>query len=517
MTGKLWVGDVGDLTIEEIDIVTSGGNYAWPHCEGTLPNGCEQAGDVDPIFTYPHSGGSSLGTCVIGGAFAGSGFGGFDHDYFFGDCTSSKHLPRGTERHARRSSARPTLFVDAGDTPSDIDLRSGRRALLRRGQRGEVRRVAPTSAGGDQPVAGTKLTLKDNAQPGEEVAHGAGEGRHRARRLRRRSDVAGGTLRVSRAPPSTTRYPLPAGNWEPHRRSRRPQGLQVQGQAPRGGSGEERAGEDRQARSRPAARARRWATRSATNPDPVTVVLTIGGRRYCATFGGTVKFTADQVVLREARAGPGQLPVGGGPVEARPWAEVTAGARLRPCRVSERDQEYMRRIGEAKAASHADAAASHRALALPSASGVAGPSTWPPATIRREDRDEDPRPFYERARALGLYRPEYPGLRRSHERPGGTDRAPGLVRLAALGVLLAAMASGLHRRAAVDEARSTATPTARRATPIDSPARRARISASTRTTPSTGTRGATRPSRGRAPRTGPSSSASATPRVTGVT
>jgi hypothetical protein len=44
--------------------------------------------------------------------------------------------------------------------------------------------------------------------------------------------------------------------------------------------------------------------------------------------------------------------------------------------VSERDREYMRQIGEAKAAS-----------------------------IRPEDRDDDPRPFYDRARALGLYRP----------------------------------------------------------------------------------------------------------------
>jgi hypothetical protein len=32
--------------------------------------------------------------------------------------------------------------------------------------------------------------------------------------------------------------------------------------------------------------------------------------------------------------------------------------------VSERDQDYMRRIGEAKAASHGDAAATQRALAL---------------------------------------------------------------------------------------------------------------------------------------------------------
>src|SRR6185369_16980308 len=32
--GNLWVADVGDLAVEEIDIVTSGGNYGWPHCEG---------------------------------------------------------------------------------------------------------------------------------------------------------------------------------------------------------------------------------------------------------------------------------------------------------------------------------------------------------------------------------------------------------------------------------------------------------------------------------------------------
>src|SRR5262249_37314387 len=69
LTGSLWAADVGDETIEEIDIVTSGGNYSWPYCEGTEPTGCAQPGDVSPIFTYPHSGGSSLGGCIIGGSF----------------------------------------------------------------------------------------------------------------------------------------------------------------------------------------------------------------------------------------------------------------------------------------------------------------------------------------------------------------------------------------------------------------------------------------------------------------
>jgi hypothetical protein len=74
--------------------------------------------------------------------------------------------------------------------------------------------------------------------------------------------------------------------------------------------------------------------------------------------------------------------------------------------VSASDREFMRRIGEAKAASHAEAAARHRALPLRErlrrswAVFLAGRSMQGPA-----ERDDDPTPFYERARALGLYRP----------------------------------------------------------------------------------------------------------------
>ena len=66
MTGMLWVGDVGDLTVEEIDIMIAGGNYSWPRCEGNLqgppnaPTPCVVGTDVAPIFTYLHSGPSSL-------------------------------------------------------------------------------------------------------------------------------------------------------------------------------------------------------------------------------------------------------------------------------------------------------------------------------------------------------------------------------------------------------------------------------------------------------------------------
>lgn len=74
--------------------------------------------------------------------------------------------------------------------------------------------------------------------------------------------------------------------------------------------------------------------------------------------------------------------------------------------VSAGDREFMRRIGAAKAESHAEAAARHRALPLRErlrwswALYLCGRSTLVAA-----ERDDDPTPFYDRARALGLYRP----------------------------------------------------------------------------------------------------------------
>jgi glucose/arabinose dehydrogenase len=86
VTRKLWAGDVGQDTVEEIDVVVPGGNYGWPRCEGTLPAGCAQPGDVAPAFTYPHDGPGALGEAVIGGAFAdGGAFAPLAGDYFFGD------------------------------------------------------------------------------------------------------------------------------------------------------------------------------------------------------------------------------------------------------------------------------------------------------------------------------------------------------------------------------------------------------------------------------------------------
>jgi glucose/arabinose dehydrogenase len=105
VNGKLWVGDVGQNTIEEIDVVVPGGNYGWPRCEGTRPAGCEQPGDVAPAFTYPHDGPGALGDSVIGGAFAEAGaFAALAGAYFFADF-GDDHTP-GTLYYAALDGAR---------------------------------------------------------------------------------------------------------------------------------------------------------------------------------------------------------------------------------------------------------------------------------------------------------------------------------------------------------------------------------------------------------------------------
>jgi len=74
--------------------------------------------------------------------------------------------------------------------------------------------------------------------------------------------------------------------------------------------------------------------------------------------------------------------------------------------VSDRDREYMRRLGELKAESHREAQERH--LALPIEERLR--RSWElylrfRSTVDQSAREDDPSPFYDRARALGLYRP----------------------------------------------------------------------------------------------------------------
>ena len=68
-TGQLYVGDVGQNAVEEIDLVVRGGNYGWRHFEGSQPY--RPAGGIDrdtldfPIAEYAHDD----GRCSVTGGY----------------------------------------------------------------------------------------------------------------------------------------------------------------------------------------------------------------------------------------------------------------------------------------------------------------------------------------------------------------------------------------------------------------------------------------------------------------
>jgi glucose/arabinose dehydrogenase len=145
-TGRLWAGDVGQSTLEEIDIVQAGGNYAWPHCEGTLPAGCQANATpgpvVDPVFEYPHSGTGALGRSVTGGAFATQSFGQRGGQYFFGDYIGNK-LYVAVPNAARDDIATPADFVTTAGGPVDIVFGPDEALYWVALNSGQVRRVVP--------------------------------------------------------------------------------------------------------------------------------------------------------------------------------------------------------------------------------------------------------------------------------------------------------------------------------------------------------------------------------------
>jgi glucose/arabinose dehydrogenase len=154
LTGRLWLGDVGAGSLEELDIVHAGGNYSWPHCEGTLPAGCIQPGEVAPVFEYPHGGSTALGRTIIGGSFADFGAG---LDYFFADFISDT-IYRAIPTAGRDGiAAAPSVLVSDASTPVDV-VTGPDGALYYVSLGGEVRRVtgqfpntaAPSPAPGDR-------------------------------------------------------------------------------------------------------------------------------------------------------------------------------------------------------------------------------------------------------------------------------------------------------------------------------------------------------------------------------
>lgn len=83
-TGNIWIGDVGQGAIEEIDLLQKGGNFGWNHYEGS-----DQFGDVSveltylpPVYEYSHD----VGVSITGGhIYRGSRVPQLQGEYIYGD------------------------------------------------------------------------------------------------------------------------------------------------------------------------------------------------------------------------------------------------------------------------------------------------------------------------------------------------------------------------------------------------------------------------------------------------
>lgn len=86
-TGDLWLGEVGQVTWEEIDRIVKGGNYGWKPCEGFFLRGstterCNVPGLIDPVVAHPRTEARSI---TGGYVYRGSAMPSLVGTYIYGD------------------------------------------------------------------------------------------------------------------------------------------------------------------------------------------------------------------------------------------------------------------------------------------------------------------------------------------------------------------------------------------------------------------------------------------------
>lgn len=90
-TGEIYIGDVGQGSREEIDILENGGNFGWRIMEGNNcynPSTCDPTGLILPIYDYSSAGASQHCSVTGGYVYRGSMISELEGQYIFGDYCS---------------------------------------------------------------------------------------------------------------------------------------------------------------------------------------------------------------------------------------------------------------------------------------------------------------------------------------------------------------------------------------------------------------------------------------------
>ena len=187
--GAMYIADVGQNDIEEIDIGTSGGNYGWNQKEGSFsfnangngagfvtgPNPGVPAGLIDPIAEYDHDD----GIAVVGGfVYRGSDVPGLAGKYVFGDFAQTFnndgrlfHLEGGQIvefQLSDRTALNLSLLGFGQDASGEVYIMANATGTPF-GNTGVVLKFAASQAGGP-PAVGGVVGLLDDAEASQSLA-----------------------------------------------------------------------------------------------------------------------------------------------------------------------------------------------------------------------------------------------------------------------------------------------------------------------------------------------------------
>lgn len=160
-TGHLWIADVGQGRLEEIDVNPAGQgglNFGWRPYEGNIrtpgiPSSEEPVTEHTlPVFVY----GRSLGQSVTGGyVYRGNAVPELRDKYIFGDYASGRYWAMALDDSGTNGTAQPLVGLSAARNPSSFGVDARGELYICDHQQGEVYRIVSDTPPPSLSIAST--------------------------------------------------------------------------------------------------------------------------------------------------------------------------------------------------------------------------------------------------------------------------------------------------------------------------------------------------------------------------